>query len=820
MKVAVFSLLVLSLVVIFSTGTAHAADDGSMIYVNGSSGNDTNDGYTWLTAKQTIGNATGTVATNGMVTIANGTYTGKGNVGISITKDMTITGVDQNGTIIDGGGSSQIFNIASGVTVTIENLTLTNGYAYNGGTIYNRGNLTIQNCNINNNTATNYGGGIYNGSYGTCTVTDSTISNNTAKYGGGIVNNYGTCNVTDSYITGNTATFGGGIANAGICTVTGSTITGNWADYGGGIYNDYGTCTVTNSTITGNTATNWGGGMYNNANLLVIDSDLNRNTANAGGGIYNYSGTCTVTNSNINSNTATNGGGIYNDYGTCTVTNSNINSNTATNYGGGVDNENSDLNVSGCDFEFNQASYGNAIYNYCENTSNRVIQFCRFYDLADGYEIYSASGSVDAQYNWWGSNSDPTSKVYGNVDVNPWLVLTLTADPSIVGLNLTSTVTADLLHDSDGVLHDMGPNRVPVTFSTNFCNITSIVFTVDGVANATFTSGDTEGVANITAILDYQISHILVTVDAAPTITIIDPIDGTVLNDTTKVVTVTFSKDILEGTAFDDITFSCNGTALTTITKNISGNVLTLTNTTSYTDGTYTVNIPANAIIDAAGNTLETSFSSLFTVDTVAPVITSTDPVNGATNVSADKVITVTFSEPIKEGTGWFELIDRNTGTAVDFTTSINGNVLTITPTSALAEGWYKVIIHTGSVTDLAGNMVAVKSFTFSVGTSPTITSTTPLDGATNVHVAKTITVTFSEAIRKSSHFWVELVDSTGNAVAFTTYITGGNMLVINPTGDLAAGTTYKVKLHTGCVTDLAGNPVAPSIFSFTTRNT
>ena len=70
MKVAVFSLLVLSLVMIFSTGTAHAADDGSMIYVNGSSGNDTNDGYSWLTAKQTIGNATGTVASGGTVTIA------------------------------------------------------------------------------------------------------------------------------------------------------------------------------------------------------------------------------------------------------------------------------------------------------------------------------------------------------------------------------------------------------------------------------------------------------------------------------------------------------------------------------------------------------------------------------------------------------------------------------------------------------------------------------------------------------------------------------------------------------------------------------
>ena len=953
MKVAVFSLLILSLVMIFSSGTAHAADE--QIYVNGSSGNDTNDGYSWLTAKQTIGNATGTVASGGTVTIANGTYNGTGNVGISITKDMTITGVDQNGTIIDGGGSSQIFTIAFGVTVTIENLTLTQGYAYNGGAIYNSGDLTIQNCNLTKNTATKHGGGIYN--VGTCTVNGSAINNNTAtSYGGGIYNyNTGTCTVTDSNIENNISHIGGGITNDGTCTVTDSTITSNTTEYGGGIYN------------------------YINSTFTVTDSDINNNTAPQGGGIFNFYGT---------------------------------------------------LNVSGCNFESNQASYGNAIYNYSGDTSTQVVQFCRFYDQADGYEIYCYHGTVDAQYNWWGSNSDPSSKVWGDVDVSPWLVLNIAdASPIFIGKNGSSNITANLWYDSDGNYHNPTSEHIadgiPIIFYSTIGIVYSPISTTNGSAVSTLIPNSVSGKADIFAILDDQYLQTSVIIDAtsptvtaidpednavindtskvvtvtfsesvqkgsayddisitcngtpisvvtnltyniltitntgsytdgtytinipadavidsagngidsytsqftvdtippvvtavdpvdgvvindtsqvvtvtfsedilegtsfddirislngtplttitktingniltltnttsytdgtytlnipadavvdaagnaletsfssvftidtiAPTIISIDPADGTVLNDTSKVVTVTFSEDILEGTSFDDISISLNGTALTTITKSISGNVLTLTNTASYTNGTYTINIPVDAVVDAAGNSLESSFSSLFTVDTVVPVISSTDPVNGATNLSDVQVITVTFSEPIKEGTSWFELINRNTGTAVDFTTSINGNVLTITPTSDLSEGWYKVIVHTGSVTDLAGNMVAVKSFTFSVGTSPTIISTTPLDGATDVNVAKTITVTFSEAIRKSSHFWAELVDSTGNAVAYTSYITGGNMLVINPTGDLAAGTTYTVKLHTGCVTDLAGNPVAPYIFSFTTRST
>ena len=33
---------------------------------------------------------------------------------------------------------------------------------------------------------------------------------------------------------------------------------------------------------------------------------------------------------------------------------------------------------------------------------------------------------MDAKYNWWGSNANPTSKIYGNVNVTPWIVLNLT----------------------------------------------------------------------------------------------------------------------------------------------------------------------------------------------------------------------------------------------------------------------------------------------------------------------------------------------------------------------------------------------------------
>jgi hypothetical protein len=90
------------------------------------------------------------------------------------------------------------------------------------------------------------GGGIY--SAGTLTVTNSTISDNSALEGGGILNHGGMLTVTNSTISGNSAfeSMGGGICNsAGTLTVTNSTLSGNWADNSGG-----GICSVGSSSVT------------------------------------------------------------------------------------------------------------------------------------------------------------------------------------------------------------------------------------------------------------------------------------------------------------------------------------------------------------------------------------------------------------------------------------------------------------------------------------------------------------------------------------------------------------------------------------------
>ena len=223
------------------------------------------------------------------VLVADGTYTGPGNVDIDFGgKNITVT--SQHGaasTIIDcqgnGINSHRGFYLHSGETsAVISGLTIENG-SENGNSDSTGGailsvsvGVTIQNCIIKNNTATK-GGGIANYCQdGTITVSQCTIINNTVPNyeGGGIYNEMG----------------GSGLIQVEDCTVSANR-SSNGA--GGGIANynlSLGTISVTNCTLTKNT-TSYGGGLFDfylyNGPILVINCSITRNTAQDGTGEYN-----------------------------------------------------------------------------------------------------------------------------------------------------------------------------------------------------------------------------------------------------------------------------------------------------------------------------------------------------------------------------------------------------------------------------------------------------------------------------------------------------------------------------------------------------
>ncbi|MDY9924651.1 hypothetical protein [Methanobacterium sp.] len=386
--------------------------------MNGSSGLDTNDGYSWTSPKLTIQNATGTVSSNGTVTIADGVYSGYGNTNITVNRNMTIQGQSQSGTIINGTNTNWIFTIPSDVNVTIGNLTFTNGTGSRGGAILNHGDLTVENCTFTNNTATmdTYAGGWGGGAICnladdrsiTTTVTNCTFQNNNA-YRGSAILNY--CDISDHYI---------------ISTVTNCSFTNNTANTFGTIYNladdGYINSLVTNCNFTNNTAA-WDAGAI--ANYCRIGSITN-----------------TAINSTFSNNHADrNGGAIANWINgdqsqisiNFTLINSTLTNNTANVSGGAIYN-----------------------FNWCTRGSiNTTAHFNSFVgNLAPtGSAIYNDNSSVNATLNWWGSNVDPTTVtnlISGIVDANPWVILSVNTTPSTIKNGETSAITADFNHINGG----------------------------------------------------------------------------------------------------------------------------------------------------------------------------------------------------------------------------------------------------------------------------------------------------------------------------------------------------------------------------------
>ncbi len=755
-------LLLLAVVVLFSFGfNTAAAANTSTIYVN-TIGNNSWDGQsaTWNGIngpKQTISNATGTVITNGTIYIAQGTYYESG---ININTNMTIIGESQQNTIINGTNSgNSIFTIASGVNATIINLTLTQGQSNNGGAIYNNGTLTVTNCTLtdtaNSSVAGGLGGAIFNQG-GTLIVTNSTLNNNTARIGGAICNRYGNVILTSNLFNNNIAQLGGGaICNyEGNLTMVNSTLNNNIANWTGGAIMNFGTLTVTNSTLNNNTA-----------------------QTDCGGAICNYDANLTVTNSSFNSNKAPVGGAIYN----------------------GADDSSGDVS---------------SVVNF-----NWIIG-----NSPNNSEIYSTNGTINATLNWWGSNVDPSSNVQGNVTVTPWLVLNVTANPNSISNCGNSTVTANLLYDNQGHYHnpvnDHVPDRIPVIFTTTLGSMCSLSSTVNGTAQSTLNGGLIAGVANISIKIDNQtVNNSIKVIDTIPpTINVTDPVNGATGVGLNKSVTVMFSEPVKMGNGAIALQ-SSNGT-LIPVTTSVNGSVLTITPKSALSKGVrYTVLVHTGSVTDLAGNNVA-GYVSRFTTtsDTTAPTVSSVDPVNGATGVGLNKSVTVMFSEPVKMGNGWIELQSSN-GTLIPVTTSVNGSVLTITPKSALSKGVrYTVLVHTGSVTDLAGNNVAgyVSRFTTTNDTvPPTVKSVDPVNGATGVGLNKGVIVTFSEPV-KMGNGAIALQSSNGTLVPVTTSVSG-SVLTITPKSALVKGVRYTVLVHTGSVTDLAGNNVAGYVSRFTT---
>lgn len=579
-------LIILTFIFSFCIGNV-AASQSDTLYVNGSSGNDSWNGLnsTWINntngPKLSIKNATESVNSGGSVYIARGIYN---ETNIPLNTNMTIIGDNQNGTIISGDTGS-VFNIASGVNITIINITFTNETNDNGGAIINHGYLTVINSCFTYNTASSNGGAIYNDNTGVLTLIANNFTNNTAT------------------------NFGGAIYNDGTLNAIYNNFTNNLGGMGGAIYND-GTLTIFNSDMTYNNAYD-GGAIVNGGNLLESQCNFTNNKAMcAGGAIFNY--------------------------------------NTVK------------LNFSS--LIGNIANTGNSLYNYM--------------------------GLMDASQNWWGSNCGPSNNIYSTI-VTSWIILTIKSNLSIMPNNSHSTITVDLLHDSNGNFHDPMSGEVPeltVIFNTTLGTITHQIQAVNGIAISDFNGGSTGGIAIISALIDNQTVTIPIVIDnISPTVE--SNIKPGYYN-VSKLVSLSISKR-------GNIYYTLNGkTPTTTSIKYCKSIIVNSTETLKY------------IAVDLAGNK-SPIYTQIFIIDKVPPKISMTKPVNDSIRVSLTSPITIKFNENITAGINYSKIYvkDLNTNKFIHIAKTISGNTLTIKQTSIrIRNNIYEVYIPWAVVKDKAGN--------------------------------------------------------------------------------------------------------------------
>ena len=267
----------------------------------------------------------------GTVRVSAGRYRGEGNRDIEFRgKSITVRSEDgPENCIIDCNGSWDephqgfYFNGGEGPNSVLYAFTITGGYAGYGGGIYCEGSSpSIVKCNIGGNSAA-FGGGIGFKESGVLLVGCEIRDNETILDGGGIYSSQASVpTLTNCSVTDNSARYGGGLysRDGSDITLSGCNVEDNRAEYGGGIYNRQSSLEADKCEFRGNAAERDSGGIHNDSgsDVSINRSVFSGNSAGRyGGGINNAFGSrLTAANCVLSGNRAGGeGGGICNSYG-------------------------------------------------------------------------------------------------------------------------------------------------------------------------------------------------------------------------------------------------------------------------------------------------------------------------------------------------------------------------------------------------------------------------------------------------------------------------------------------------------------------------
>jgi len=178
---------------------------------------------------------------------------------IIIDNDVILDG--EGSLTVDGDDDHRVFSVPFGITVTLEGLSVTRGYASeqpvgDGGGIHHEGALlTLIDCTVSNNNAFSRGGGIFSvGPSAETTLVNTAVTGNSPSgiHASGVYSDFSVPALTlvRSTVSGNS---GGGIIGGDPLTLVNSTVSGNTSTqpHEAAIV-AIGSTTITNSTVSRN----------------------------------------------------------------------------------------------------------------------------------------------------------------------------------------------------------------------------------------------------------------------------------------------------------------------------------------------------------------------------------------------------------------------------------------------------------------------------------------------------------------------------------------------------------------------------------------
>ena len=354
------------------------------------------DGKSQATPFQTLKEALIAAEDYDTIMIASGTYTGENNTDLTIDKKLSFEKYGDGEAILDAQQQNGIFTV-NAATININGLTFKNGKR-TGNTIT--------------------GGAIYFGNALSDSIINATFIDNTVVGG----NNLGGAIYFDNKVD-NVKIFGEFINNTADLTQN---------SYGGAIafYRDVSN-SIINATFIDNSVNWYGGALYfeNKVKNVEIYGEFRNNKATRQaslGGAISFRGATSnsVINATFINNTADTGAAIY-FRGTS-----------------GAPNPIANLDITG-KFINNTGKYVIDVYSA---GSGNEIHDAVFLNNAANKIINIGSGSVNANVNWFGNNATNYNETPANVgiDLDNWLFLNATANPSELELNKSSTVAFKL----------------------------------------------------------------------------------------------------------------------------------------------------------------------------------------------------------------------------------------------------------------------------------------------------------------------------------------------------------------------------------------